>query len=82
MISLPKVLVPSWSTSLAIFRASVVAMSTLHGTTTKLMFFCFDFQNETFNLEKSQKSMTGVVLFLSILVMLLFWMFNVTDVWY
>ena len=37
----PKVLFPSGSTSWAILRASVVAMSTLHGTTTKLIVSLF-----------------------------------------
>ena len=40
-LCLPKVLSPSGSTSCAIFRASVVAMSTLLGTTTKLIVSCF-----------------------------------------
>jgi len=39
--ALPIVLLPSGSTSCAIFNASVVAMSVLQGTTTRFIVSCF-----------------------------------------
>uniref|UniRef100_A0A0E9XPZ6 Uncharacterized protein n=1 Tax=Anguilla anguilla TaxID=7936 RepID=A0A0E9XPZ6_ANGAN len=41
LVRIARVLFPSGSTSCAIFKASVVAMSTLHGTTTNIMVSVF-----------------------------------------